>query len=369
MLRRVDAACTGPRPRARGGRSAGARASSGATALIHCESPDGTDPRSVRTRPGEGYAAPRQRVGSDEEEVPPMKLLPQPGALAAPNRPVRSPLLRVRHRGRARDAAARRVLWATTTRSSAWSCCAAAPQLRRSRRRVGQASMAAEGLDAQQPRSGEEWIAALFHPAQPAPAPGRAAQHHGEGHPRVPGRGAHAAQRPGRGAGVPLRPLGRAVLHRGHRRGLDGARGHARGAAATRRPSPTTGEPRRGRVALVLGAGNVSSIGPMDALYKLFVEDRVVLYKMHPVNAYLGPLLERGFRAADRGRLPARRLRRRRGGRLPRGIRAWRDPHHRLRQDLRCHRLRHRRGGARRKRGGSRCSTSRSPPNSATSAR
>lgn len=50
-----------------------------------------------------------------------------------------------------------------------------------------------------------------------------------------------------------------------------------------------------GRVALVLGAGNVSSIGPMDALYKLFVEDRVVLFKAHPVNDYLGPLLEEGF--------------------------------------------------------------------------
>jgi acyl-CoA reductase-like NAD-dependent aldehyde dehydrogenase len=52
-----------------------------------------------------------------------------------------------------------------------------------------------------------------------------------------------------------------------------------------------------GGVALVLGAGNVSSIGPMDALYKLFVENRVVLYKTHPVNAYLGPLLAEAFRA------------------------------------------------------------------------
>jgi Aldehyde dehydrogenase family len=51
-----------------------------------------------------------------------------------------------------------------------------------------------------------------------------------------------------------------------------------------------------GQVALVLGAGNVSSIGPLDALYKLFVENHVVLYKAHPVNDYLGPLMERGFR-------------------------------------------------------------------------
>ena len=50
-----------------------------------------------------------------------------------------------------------------------------------------------------------------------------------------------------------------------------------------------------GRVVLVLGAGNVSSIGPMDFLYKLFVEDHVVVLKMHPINDYAGPYLERAF--------------------------------------------------------------------------
>lgn len=59
---------------------------------------------------------------------------------------------------------------------------------------------------------------------------------------------------------------------------------------------------RQGRVALVLGAGNVSSIGPMDALYKLFVEDQVVLFKTHPVNVYLAPLMEEAFKPlSDRG--------------------------------------------------------------------
>jgi hypothetical protein len=51
-----------------------------------------------------------------------------------------------------------------------------------------------------------------------------------------------------------------------------------------------------GRIVLVLGAGNVSSIGPMDALYKLFVENSVVVYKAHPVNAYLGPFMQEAFR-------------------------------------------------------------------------
>lgn len=51
-----------------------------------------------------------------------------------------------------------------------------------------------------------------------------------------------------------------------------------------------------GKVNLTLGAGNVSSIPPMDVLYKLFVEDEVVILKMNPVNEHVGPKLERAFR-------------------------------------------------------------------------
>jgi len=50
-----------------------------------------------------------------------------------------------------------------------------------------------------------------------------------------------------------------------------------------------------GRVALVLGAGNWSSIGPMDALYKMFVEGQVVILKMNPVNEYIGPIIDEAF--------------------------------------------------------------------------
>lgn len=46
----------------------------------------------------------------------------------------------------------------------------------------------------------------------------------------------------------------------------------------------------------VLGAGNVSSIGPMDCLTKLFVEGRSVLLKHHPVNDYLEPIFARALR-------------------------------------------------------------------------
>jgi hypothetical protein len=48
---------------------------------------------------------------------------------------------------------------------------------------------------------------------------------------------------------------------------------------------------REGKVCLVLGGGNVSSIPPMDVFYKLFVDDEVVLLKMNPVNETVGPVL------------------------------------------------------------------------------
>ena len=52
---------------------------------------------------------------------------------------------------------------------------------------------------------------------------------------------------------------------------------------------------KNGRVALVLGAGNVASIGPLDMVHKLFVEGQVCLLKMNPVNDYLGPFVEETF--------------------------------------------------------------------------
>lgn len=55
------------------------------------------------------------------------------------------------------------------------------------------------------------------------------------------------------------------------------------------RPEP------EGKVALVLGAGNVASIGPSDLLQKLFVEGQVCLFKHNPVTAYLAPMLEEAF--------------------------------------------------------------------------
>lgn len=54
-------------------------------------------------------------------------------------------------------------------------------------------------------------------------------------------------------------------------------------------------KPAIGKVALVLGAGNLSCIAPADAIHKLFAEDEVVLLKMNPVNQAVGPVLEQVF--------------------------------------------------------------------------
>jgi hypothetical protein len=52
---------------------------------------------------------------------------------------------------------------------------------------------------------------------------------------------------------------------------------------------------RDGKVVLILGAGNVASIGPQDVLTKMFNEGKVCVLKMNPVNSYLGPFLEEAF--------------------------------------------------------------------------
>ncbi|MCA0869403.1 aldehyde dehydrogenase family protein [Seohaeicola saemankumensis] len=65
----------------------------------------------------------------------------------------------------------------------------------------------------------------------------------------------------------------------------------------------TPAKQRRGKVALVLGAGNIAAIAPLDVFQKLFLENQVAILKMNPVNDYLTdylkiamkPLIDRGF--------------------------------------------------------------------------
>jgi aldehyde dehydrogenase (NAD(P)+) len=67
---------------------------------------------------------------------------------------------------------------------------------------------------------------------------------------------------------------------------------------AATRGSFYRGAAHGGRTVLVLGAGNLAGIPAMDVISKLFNEGKACLLKMNPVNAYVGPFLERAFAAA-----------------------------------------------------------------------
>jgi acyl-CoA reductase-like NAD-dependent aldehyde dehydrogenase len=71
--------------------------------------------------------------------------------------------------------------------------------------------------------------------------------------------------------------------------GVDPASARERQAAFYQQRDP------EGGLSLILGAGNVSSIPPMDVATKMFIEGRVCVLKMNPVNEWVGPILERAL--------------------------------------------------------------------------
>lgn len=80
--------------------------------------------------------------------------------------------------------------------------------------------------------------------------------------------------------------------------GLDARTAHEKQASFYWKKNP------EGRIALILGAGNVSSIPPMDALYKMFVDGCVCIVKMNPVNEWVGEFLIEAFKPlVDKGYL------------------------------------------------------------------
>ncbi|HEX8995283.1 MAG TPA: aldehyde dehydrogenase family protein [Ktedonobacterales bacterium] len=163
-----------------------------------------------------------------------------------------------------------------------------------------EACLAAKGLTTQSPAAGEEWAtgayATLKHLRQLRSSLSDIERH---GSPRIPGP-VRALPNGQVVAGVFPQTVYDQVFYSGvtaeiwQQPGVTVENLPQTMAVAYRSKQP-------GRVALVLGAGNVSSIGPLDALYKLFVENQVVILKTNPVNAYLGPLMEEAFRALMEG--------------------------------------------------------------------
>jgi acyl-CoA reductase-like NAD-dependent aldehyde dehydrogenase len=167
-----------------------------------------------------------------------------------------------------------------------------------------EASAEAKGLDPQSVRAGEE--AGAFSVVVRLIRLFRKSLHEidREGRPAIPGSVRQRGEGDEAQLVVPVFPIG--VYDKLLFWGLSGEvrlrPGVTRGQLEEEQAAFYRQDERRGKLALVLAAGNYSNLGPADMLHKLFAEGQVVIMKMNPVNAYLGPLIEEAFRAlVDRG--------------------------------------------------------------------
>ncbi|EHN12044.1 putative aldehyde dehydrogenase (NAD(P)+) [Patulibacter medicamentivorans] len=164
-----------------------------------------------------------------------------------------------------------------------------------------------KGLELSSPLAGEEWVSGPWVHLGFTHALGRSLDALLEGRAPIDDVGVEMA--PGGRLSVPVLPFDvfDRLLLSGFKAEVWLEPGITLDQARTRSASRLK-EPDEGGVALVLGAGNISSIAPLDTLHKLYTDGRVVLLKLNPVNAYLKPLLEKVFHefiAADFVRIVA----------------------------------------------------------------
>ena len=159
------------------------------------------------------------------------------------------------------------------------------------------AACAAKGYDPQGPEGGEELfsgIGTFLHMAQTFRR--SMLDIDAKGRPQYPGPVRH---KPGRRIAVQVVPgsLFDRLLYSGlsaevwMEPGVNEAEVIATQAQAYQSPAAHIG------VSLVLGAGNVGSLGPRDVLTKMFAEGKVVVLKANPVNDYLVPYWRRALAA------------------------------------------------------------------------
>ncbi|MEV0296628.1 aldehyde dehydrogenase family protein [Nocardia sp. NPDC050710] len=157
-------------------------------------------------------------------------------------------------------------------------------------------------LDAGSPLVGEEWMSGPLAMLQATAALSATLSALEQG--RSPLDGVTLTQAPGDRVAVPILPLDiydRLLLSgfRGEvwlRQGVDAETARRRAGLAQLDPTATGG------IGAVLGAGNITSIPPLDALYELFAHNRVVALKLNPITDPLftvfemifAPLLELG---------------------------------------------------------------------------
>ncbi|WP_433672135.1 aldehyde dehydrogenase family protein [Nocardia sp. CA-136227] len=153
------------------------------------------------------------------------------------------------------------------------------------------------------PLLGEEWVSGPYSLLTATTALAESLLALEQGHSPIDGYPTHAA--PGDRTAVAVFPHGLfdALLLNGFhaevwtRPGVDAETVRARAGLGQRTPTATGG------IGVVLGAGNIFSIAPLDVLYQLYAYNRVVALKLNPLTDPLlpvfqkifAPLVERGF--------------------------------------------------------------------------
>ncbi|WP_433197891.1 aldehyde dehydrogenase family protein [Nocardia sp. CA-107356] len=145
------------------------------------------------------------------------------------------------------------------------------------------------------PLLGEEWVSGPYSLLTGAAALAESLLALEEG--RSPVDGYPMRPAPGGRTAVEVFPHGMfdALLLNGFRAevwsrpGVDAESVRARAGLGQRTPTDTGG------VGVVLGAGNIFSIAPLDVLYQLYADNRVVALKLNPITDPLLPVLEKIF--------------------------------------------------------------------------
>ncbi|MEU4339676.1 aldehyde dehydrogenase family protein [Nocardia sp. NPDC023852] len=154
---------------------------------------------------------------------------------------------------------------------------------------------AIKGLDEDSPLVGEEWMSGPLTLLQATAALSATLSVLETGN--SPLTGITLQEAPGGRVAVPILPRGvydRLMLNgfRGEvwlRPGVDAATARKRAGLAQLDPTATGG------IGAVLGAGNITSIPPLDALYELYAHNRVVALKLNPITDPLYTVFEMVF--------------------------------------------------------------------------
>ncbi len=158
-----------------------------------------------------------------------------------------------------------------------------------------EAAVAAKGIPAGSPLAGEEWMSGPYSLLYGTAALLRTLEGVARGESPLPA------------SAVRTRPGGQVVVRVFPTDGYDRILLSGIGAEVWMEPGVTAEGVRRelaafyrveapeGKVALVLGAGNISSIAPLDLVHELYAEGAVAIVKLNPVNDYLAPFLEEAF--------------------------------------------------------------------------